>query len=80
MDMKQPLSPQLPIWPIAKIIQAESSLGAHETLCWVLVCGEVPCAFTSLAIILLRRELPLGYKTFFMLNSAEHKIDPAHKC
>ena len=23
---------------------------------------------------------PLGYKTFFMLNSAEHKIYPAHKC
>ena len=21
-----------------------------------------------------------GYKTFFMLNSAEHKIYPAHKC
>ena len=23
---------------------------------------------------------PQGYKTFFMLNSAEHKIYPAHKC
>ena len=23
---------------------------------------------------------PRGYKTFFMLNSAEHKIYPAHKC
>ena len=21
-----------------------------------------------------------GYKTFFMLNSAKHEIDPAHKC
>ena len=23
---------------------------------------------------------PPGYKTFFMLNSAEHEIYPAHKC
>ena len=23
---------------------------------------------------------PWGYKTFFMLNSAEHEIFPAHKC
>ena len=23
---------------------------------------------------------PQGYKTFFMLNSAEHEIYPAHKC
>ena len=23
---------------------------------------------------------PLGYKTFSMLNSAEHEIDPANKC
>ena len=23
---------------------------------------------------------PQGYKTFSMLNSAEHKIYPAHKC
>ena len=23
---------------------------------------------------------PRGYKSFFMLNSAEHKIYPAHKC
>ena len=23
---------------------------------------------------------PRGYKTFFMLNSAEHEIYPAHKC
>ena len=23
---------------------------------------------------------PRGYKTFFMLNLAEHKINPAHKC
>ena len=23
---------------------------------------------------------PLGYKTFFMLNSTEHEIDSAHKC
>ena len=23
---------------------------------------------------------PRGYKTFFMLNSVEHKIFPAHKC
>ena len=23
---------------------------------------------------------PRGYKTFFMLNSVEHEIFPAHKC
>ena len=23
---------------------------------------------------------PRGYRTFFMLNSAEHEIYPAHKC
>ena len=23
---------------------------------------------------------PIGYKTFFILNSAEHGIYPAHKC
>ena len=23
---------------------------------------------------------PQGYKTFFMLNSAEHEIYPSHKC
>ena len=23
---------------------------------------------------------PQGYKTFFMLNSAEHELIPAHKC
>ena len=23
---------------------------------------------------------PRGHKTFVMLNSAEHEIDPAHKC
>ena len=23
---------------------------------------------------------PRGYKTFFVLNSAEHEIYPAHKC
>ena len=26
------------------------------------------------------RTRPQGYKTFFMLNSAEHEIYPAHKC
>ena len=26
------------------------------------------------------RSWPRGYKTFFMLNSAEHEIYPDHKC
>ena len=26
------------------------------------------------------RTRPRGSKTFFMLNSTEHEIDPAHKC
>ena len=34
-------------------------------------------------ILLINVKMPLqarGYKTFFMLNSAEHEIYPAHKC
>ena len=27
-----------------------------------------------------REHSPGGYKNFFMLNSAEHEIYPAHKC
>ena len=27
-----------------------------------------------------KTRLARGYKTFFMLNSAEHNIYPAHKC
>ena len=30
--------------------------------------------------ITMLRLWPQGYKTFFMLNSAEHEIDPAHRC
>ena len=26
------------------------------------------------------KDWPRGYKTFFMLKSAENEIDPAHKC
>ena len=28
----------------------------------------------------VRKDRPRGYKTFFILNSAEHEIYPAHKC
>ena len=35
------------------------------------------CGFGSAYIIATR---PRGYKTFFMLNSTEHGIFPAHKC
>ena len=31
-------------------------------------------------IYLLFATIPQGYKTFFILNSAEHQINPAHKC
>ena len=39
--------------------------------------------FTYLFILALRPGYgtwPGGYKTFFMLNSVEHEIFPAHKC
>ena len=28
----------------------------------------------------LKRSQARGYKAFFMLNSAEHEVYPAHKC
>ena len=31
-------------------------------------------------LALISRPWPRGYKTFFMLNSVEHEICPAHKC
>ena len=39
---------------------------------------EKPCKF-SVDYITLCETWPLGYKTFFVLNSAEHEIYPAHK-
>ena len=33
----------------------------------------------SLIRLLLQKHRPRGYKTFFMLNSTEHKISTAHK-
>ena len=38
---------------------------------WLLAC---------MLLFLLPCTWPRGYKTFFMLNSAETKIYPAHKC
>ena len=43
---------------------------------------------TSLAQMILavlleaisEKDWPRGYKTFFLLNSTEHEIFPAHKC
>ena len=34
----------------------------------------------KIALIALLLSWPRGYKTFFMLNSNEHEIYPAHKC
>ena len=34
----------------------------------------------DLNLILFKLAWPRGYKTFFMLNSTEHEIFPAHKC
>ena len=35
-----------------------------------LQCGSYQISYSG----------PQGYKTFFMLNSNEHEIYPAHKC
>ena len=40
----------------------------------ILIVGWMTCNFTCFST------LARGYKTFFMLNSVEHKIFPAHKC
>ena len=40
--------------------------------------GARPTALRGLAI--LNKAWARGYKTFFMLNSTEHGIFPAHKC
>ena len=42
------------------------------------VLGSV-CVFQCLAVACLIN-WPRGYRTFFMLNSNEHEIFPAHKC
>ena len=34
----------------------------------------------EIVMIYTTRSWPQGYKTFFMLNSGEHEIYPAHKC
>ena len=33
-----------------------------------------------LLVSVAEKTRPRGYETFFMLNSAEHEINPAHKC
>ena len=38
------------------------------------------CLAKVQAIFLSLAAWPQGYKTFFMLNSTEHEICPAHKC
>ena len=48
-------------------------LALLETYAWItreLLQAYVICTHTR----------PRGYKTFFVLNSAEHEIYPAHKC
>ena len=57
----------------------------------ILIGGTVLCPEedTSLCLELiqprecqpaLQKTRPRGYKTFSMLNSAEHEVYPAHKC
>ena len=47
-----------------------------------LVCYAVLSVLSSFVTILLRKRerKPRDYKPFSMLNSAEHEINPAHKC
>ena len=48
----------------------------------MLIRNEV--SLKTRVALLIRLDLeqirPRGYKSFFMLNSAEHEISPAHKC
>ena len=50
------------------------SLHLHSYFVYMRSEGSVESAH------LHRLTLPRGYKTFFILNSAEHKIYSAHKC
>ena len=45
-------------------------------LYWVRSCYLNPTAKSNI----FWKSWSRGYKTFFMLNSAEHEIFPAHKC
>ena len=38
------------------------------------------CLSCGVWLKLIGQTWPRGYKTFFMLNSAEHEIFPAYKC
>ena len=43
-------------------------------------CSIVVALVTSIVVALVAQTRARGYKTFFMLNSIEHEIFPAHKC
>ena len=45
----------------------------------VLPIAQKPFVIETLTIQ-VKEARPQGYETFFMLNSAEHVIYPAHKC
>ena len=45
---------------------------------WIIFCPELPAFYDAQAH--LTGHWPRGYKTFSMLNSAEHDIYPAHMC
>ena len=49
------------------------------------ILGQVWCLIVSIPDLcplsyFLYDNMHRGYKTFFMLNSGEHEIFPAHKC
>ena len=43
-------------------------------------CPHFPCGLGVAASFLISETWPRGYKLFFILNSIEHEICPAHKC
>ena len=56
-------------------LKSESVNRNRNIFCQAGLCG---CAGWAYLLLFVRPQR--GYKTFFMLNSSEHEIYPAHKC
>ena len=60
-----------------------SKYGYLEVFFRVPSTSRVNCIIVKYSIIGVSIDImsrPRGYKTFFMLNSTEHEIFPAHEC
>ena len=53
---------------------------SNQTSRCKLKCIRIPDWITSTFAAVAVYSWPWGHKTFFMINSTEHKIYPAHKC